>query len=76
VLYGTVAEFVAPERRGRGFGLFYTLGIGGSALAPSAFGVVSDGLGIVAMLVLLTGFIGLTVPLALLLGRSLKARPV
>jgi MFS family permease len=73
VLYGTVAEFVAPERRSRGFGLFYTLGIGGSALAPFAFGLLSDGVGVPAMLVLLSAFVGLTVPLALLLRRPLAA---
>ena len=42
VLYGTVTDFVAEERRARGFGLFYTLAIGGGAVAPTLFGLLSD----------------------------------
>ena len=40
VLYGTVSDFVAPERRARGFGLFYTMAVGGSAMAPFMFGML------------------------------------
>lgn len=42
VLYGTVSDFVCPERQARGFGLFYTLAIGGGASAPILFGLLSD----------------------------------
>ena len=42
VLYGTVSDFVADEYRARGFGLFYTLSFGGSAVAPAMFGLLSD----------------------------------
>ena len=35
VLYGTVADLVSSERRSRGYGLYYTVTIGASALAPS-----------------------------------------
>jgi FSR family fosmidomycin resistance protein-like MFS transporter len=42
VLYGTVSDFVRPGRRARGFGLFYTLAIGGGASAPVLFGLLSD----------------------------------
>jgi MFS family permease len=42
VLYGTVTDFVAEDRRARGFGLFYTLAIGGGAVAPTLFGLLSD----------------------------------
>jgi FSR family fosmidomycin resistance protein-like MFS transporter len=42
VLYGTVSDFVHPERQARGFGLFYTLAIGGGASAPVLFGLLSD----------------------------------
>lgn len=71
VLYGTVADFVAPERRSRGFGLFYTLGTGGSAVSPAVFGVLSDGVGVLATLTALSGFVALTIPLAILLRRPL-----
>ena len=42
VLYGTVSDFICPERQARGFGLFYTLAIGGGASAPVLFGLLSD----------------------------------
>lgn len=42
VLYGTVSDFVVSERQARGFGLFYTLAIGGGASAPILFGLLSD----------------------------------
>lgn len=71
VLYGTVAEFVAPERRSRGFGLFYTLGVGGSALSPTLFGLLSDSHGVATTLTVLSGFVALTIPLAALLRRPL-----
>lgn len=46
VLYGTIGDFVDPERRSRAFGLFYTLGIGAAAAAPPLFGLVSDAAGL------------------------------
>ncbi len=42
VLYGTVSDFICSKRQARGFGLFYTLAIGGGASAPVLFGVLSD----------------------------------
>ena len=42
VLYGTVSDFVCPERQARGFGLFYTLAIGGGSSAPILVGLLSD----------------------------------
>ena len=50
VLYGTVADLVSPERRARAYGLYYTLSIGASALAPSLYGMVSDSVGVPATL--------------------------
>ena len=38
VLYGTVADLVSSERRSRGYGLYYTMTIGASALAPDDLG--------------------------------------
>jgi MFS family permease len=72
VLYGTVPEFVLPERRSRAYGLFYTVGIGSGALFPPAFGLVSDRVGLPTTLVLLAGVVLLTLPLAALLRRSLR----
>ena len=75
VLYGTVAEFVDPARQSRAFGLFYTLGIGSSAMAPAAYGWISD----VASLELSLALVGLsallTLPLCLPLARCLGPEP-
>ena len=76
VLYGTLPEFVSPERRARGFGLFYTLGIGGGATAPFLFGVLSDATSVTVTLACLSAMIFLTIPLALLLGRRLNRNSV
>lgn len=60
VLYGSVADLVMPERRSRAYGLFYTLGIGASAVGPFLYGLLSDwasvpvALGVVGLLVLTT----------------------
>ncbi len=73
VLYGTLAEFVRPERRSRGFGLFYTLGIGAGAISPALFGALSDAAGVNVTLAVLALFVLTTVPLAATLRRSLAA---
>jgi MFS family permease len=73
VLYGTVGDFVDAGRRSRAFGLFYTLGIGAGALSPVAFGLVSDGSGLEATLLVLGSVALLTLPLCQVLGPSLAA---
>jgi MFS family permease len=73
VLYGTVAEFVTPERRSRGFALFYTLSIGAGAVAPSIFGVVSDLAGVPVTLTIIGLLVFTTIPLARFLRTSLAA---
>ena len=67
VLYGTVAELVAPERRSRVYGLFYTIGIGTGALSPPLFGLLSDAAGVPVTLAVLAAAILTTLPLAHLL---------
>ena len=73
VLYASVAEFVVPERHGRGFGLFMILTIGAWAIAPAVFGVLSDLLGVIQTLAMVGLFALTTVPLALGLSRPLQA---
>ncbi|MDH3791341.1 MAG: MFS transporter, partial [Rhodospirillales bacterium] len=73
VLYGTVGDFVAAERRSRAFGLFYTLGIGAGALSPVAFGLLSDHSGIETTLLVLGCVAFLTLPLCQVLRPSLVA---
>jgi MFS family permease len=64
VLYGSVAELVVPERRSRAYGLFYTLGIGSGALAPTIYGFLSDWIGVPATLTVIGGLVFITIPLA------------
>jgi MFS family permease len=73
VLYGTVAELVAPERLARVYGLFYTIGIGSGALAPPLFGLLSDAAGVPVTLALLAAVVLVTLPLAQLLRRTVES---
>jgi MFS family permease len=75
VLYGTVADLVLPARRSRAYGLYYTLSVGASAVAPSAYGLVSDAAGVPVTLGLVAGLVLFTVPLALVL-RPVLAVPL
>ena len=73
VLYGTVGDFVTPQRIARAFGLFYTFVIAAAALAPPLMGRASDLLGLDDSIRLL-GWIALaTVPMALVLVRQTAA---
>jgi len=75
VLYGTVSDFVAPDRRARGFGLFYTLTVGGSAVAPFLFGMVSDFVGVAFTLSLVSLLSLSTIPICgLLVGPLRRAK--
>ncbi|HEV8641235.1 MAG TPA: MFS transporter [Methylomirabilota bacterium] len=67
VLYGTVADLVMPERRSRAYGLYYTLSIGSSSLAPAVYGLVSDAAGVSATLTIVGLLVLVTIPLCLLL---------
>ena len=67
VLYGSVARLVAPSARTRAFAVFYTGTIGGGALAPFAYGFVSDAIGVAATLAVIAGVAALTLPLAVFL---------
>lgn len=71
VLYGTVAEFVTPRRQARAFGLFYTIGVGSGAIAPSLFGLLSDRLGVAATISVIGACALVTIPLALALRAAL-----
>jgi len=73
VLYGTVADLVDPARRARAYGLYYTLTVGASAIAPLAYGALGDLLGIpVALLVTASGVLA-TIPLSLTLRHAARS---
>lgn len=75
VLYGTVADFVDPARQSRAFGLFYTLGIGAGALAPTVYGMVSDLAGVPATLAMVGVMAFATLPLCPILVSALRPAP-
>ncbi len=71
VLYGTVAEFTLSDRHSRAFGLFYTIGVGASALAPLMYGVISDLAGVTVTLTIIGIVVLTTIPLCQLLAGSI-----
>jgi MFS family permease len=71
VLYGSVPDLVAPQRRTRALSIFYTGTIGSGALAPVLFGRVGDALGVWHALALVAAFVLLTLPLAAFLRTAL-----
>ena len=72
VLYGSVAEFVNENKRARAFGLFYTVGVAASALAPTVSGAVSDGIGLENAIIIVAVLATTTIPLAVLLRSALR----
>jgi predicted MFS family arabinose efflux permease len=72
VLYGSVPDLVPPEKRQRAFGIFYTGTVGAGAVSPMLYGLIGDRLGVNETLIVVACMVLLTLPLALLLGRSLK----
>ena len=73
VLYGTVADLVASQRRSRAYALYYSLTIGASALAPTVWGFVSDAAGVPPTLTLVGLVVLVTVPLCLVLRPAVAA---
>jgi MFS family permease len=73
VLYGTVADLVSSERRSRAYGLYYTLTVGASALAPTTWGFVGDAVGVPTTLSLVSIVVLVTIPLCLPLRPTVAA---
>jgi len=67
VLYGTVPELVAPERRQRAFSIFYTGAVGAGALSPVLYGMIGDRLSVPTMMMLVASVVLVTLPLSWLL---------
>ncbi len=75
VLYATVADLVTADRRSRAYGLYYTLSVGASSLAPTIYGAIGDIAGVPATLTLVALLVLVTIPLCLVL-RPVVAAPV
>jgi MFS transporter, FSR family, fosmidomycin resistance protein len=71
VLYGSVPDLVAADRRARALSIFYTGTIGSGAIAPVLFGRIGDALGISPTLMLVAAAALGTLPLAALLRPAL-----
>ncbi len=72
VLYGTVPELVAPERRQRAFSIFYTGGIGAGALSPVLYGLAGDMIDVPVMMMLIAAVVLVTLPLTWALRPALR----
>lgn len=75
VLYGSVVDLVAAPSRARAFGVFYTLTVGAGAVAPFAYGLLSDAIGIDSTLQTAAAILLLTLPATLLLRRPFGTMP-
>ncbi len=64
VLYGSVPALVAPEKRTRAFGQFYTGTIGAGAIAPILYGFIGDRIGLGGGVMVVAAMVMLTLPLA------------
>ena len=71
VLYAAVADFVPVRRRARLYGLYYTVIDGGSVMAPLAYGVVADLVGLGEAVVLISLVAAAILPSSLTLRRHL-----
>ena len=67
VLYGTIPEFVKPERRTHAFAVFYTGGSIAGAASPFLFGVLGDAIGLSPALACVSAVALLTVPMVVAL---------
>jgi MFS family permease len=74
-LYATVADLVVPERRSRAYGLYYTIAIGASAVAPFIYGVMGDRVGVPVTLVVIAAVVLATLPLCVALRPVIAAAP-
>lgn len=71
-IYGSVGELIDDDKHSRAFGLMYTLGSACGLIAPLAYGVLADVLGIPVTMAVLAGVVLLTLPLCLILGPALS----
>lgn len=74
VLYGSVPDLVAPAKRTRAFGIFYTGTIGAGALAPVLYGFAGDAFGLTGAVILIAVIVLVTIPLALMLRGALPVQ--
>ncbi|MGE0723458.1 MAG: MFS transporter [Alphaproteobacteria bacterium] len=74
VLYGTVPDLVPADRRTRAFSVFYTGAVGAGAVAPIAYGLFSDAIGVPMTMIVVAALVLATLPLAILLNKVLASQ--
>jgi MFS family permease len=72
VIYGTIGDLVEQDRLPRAFGLVYTIGACCGIIAPLAYGLLGDVVGIERTIAVVGGFVLLSLPLCLVLRPSLQ----
>ncbi|MGH6727874.1 MAG: MFS transporter [Pseudolabrys sp.] len=75
VLYGSVPELVAPAKRQRAFGIFYTGTIGAGAVSPAIYGMLGDAVGVPSALIVVAAVVLLALPIVLALRPALANAP-
>ena len=75
VLYGSVPDLVAPERRQRAFGIFYTGTIGSGAVSPALYGLLGDAVGVPSTLIVVAVLVLLTLPITWMLRPAFANAP-
>ncbi len=73
VLYGTIPEFVSPERRTKAFAVFYTGGSVAGATGPLLFGLFGDAVGLTIALVVVSCVALTTLPMVWALRPAFRA---
>jgi MFS transporter, FSR family, fosmidomycin resistance protein len=73
VLYGSVPDLVAADKRQRAFGIFYTGTIGAGAVSPALYGLLGDALGVPSALMVVAAVVLLALPLTLALRPALAS---
>lgn len=76
VLYATIGDLVDQPRLPRAFGLFYTLGSTCGIVAPLAYGLTGDHLGVANAITLMGIAIFAVLPLCAVLKPTINAEPV
>jgi MFS family permease len=70
IIYGSVPNYVKPERRTHALSVFYTLALGAAAIAPPLSGLVGDLIGISSAMIVVALATLVSIPLAF----ALKAK--
>jgi FSR family fosmidomycin resistance protein-like MFS transporter len=70
VIYGSVPDYAAPERRTHALSVFYTLTIGSAAVSPPLSGLLGDLIGISGAVIVVAVLTLASVPLAFALGKG------